>query len=262
MTNPLMEEFTLESWHLTEPNFSNPVLFVPAFKHAVQPGHFVKVINSGVTLIGRLIGTSMHHAETRNEVTTLTGLAKVNWFLPSSSLILASNTTVEQSSNIFLSENTELIQTRKGSWVDTSCIKEICFVFSYLDVIDGKYYCEGISNAYYIRYRYISETLGIEAISKKSRPFFEFPSCYPTFPFFWTACFSTELWQSIVIIQQAITGLLCRYAQSQGMHPSGRCRVNMSKSIMTYLSSWLQTRNIYGYSTACSQMQKHIRCVA
>jgi hypothetical protein len=204
----------------------------------------------------------MHHTETRNEITTLTGLAKVNWFLPSSSLILASNTTVEQSSNIFLSENTDLIQTRKGSWVDTSCIKEICFVFSYLDVIDGKYCGEGISNAYYIRYRYISETLGIEVISNKSRPFFEFPSCYPKFHFFWTACFLTELWQSIVIIQQAITGLLCRYAQSQGMHLSGRCIVNMSTSTMTYLSSWLQTRNIYGYSTACSQMQKHIRCVA
>jgi hypothetical protein len=47
--------------HLTEPNFSNPAVFVPAFKHAVQPGHFVKVINSGVTLIGQLIGTLMHH---------------------------------------------------------------------------------------------------------------------------------------------------------------------------------------------------------
>ncbi len=47
MTNPLMEEFTLESWHLTEPNFSNPAVFVSAFKHAVQPGHFVKVIHIG-----------------------------------------------------------------------------------------------------------------------------------------------------------------------------------------------------------------------
>jgi hypothetical protein len=48
---PLMEEFTLESWHLAEPNFSNPAVFVPAFKHAVQPGHFVKVIHSGAMLI-------------------------------------------------------------------------------------------------------------------------------------------------------------------------------------------------------------------
>jgi len=28
---------------------------------------------------------------------------------------------------------------------------------------------------------------------------------------------------------------------------------------MTYLSSWLQTRNIFGYAIACSQMQKHVR---
>jgi hypothetical protein len=34
----------------------------------------------------------------------------------------------------------------------------------------------------------------------------------------------------------------------------------MSTAAMTYLSSWLQTHNIYGHSTPCSQMQKHVRC--
>jgi hypothetical protein len=131
------------------------------------------------------------HNETGHEVTTLSRLTKVNWLLPSSSLIFASDEMLECSNNIFLSENIELLQVRRGSWIDTSCIKEICFVFSYLDVIDGKYCCERISNAYYIRYRYISETLSVEAISTKLRPYFEFPSCYPTFHFLWTACFST-----------------------------------------------------------------------
>jgi len=98
----------------------------------VQPGHFVKVVHSGTILIGRIIGTSMHISnETSNEVATLSGLAKVNWFLPRSSLTLANDTVVEPSSNIYLSANTELLQM---SWIDTSFIKEICFVFSYLDV--------------------------------------------------------------------------------------------------------------------------------
>jgi len=66
----------LVSWPLTEPNFSNPEILVPAFKYAVQPGHFVKVVHSGTILIGRIIGTY----KTSNEVATLSGLAKVNWF--------------------------------------------------------------------------------------------------------------------------------------------------------------------------------------
>jgi hypothetical protein len=53
----LMEEFTLDSWHLTKPNLSDLVVFVPAFKHAIQRGHFFL---SGTTLIGRIIGISMN----------------------------------------------------------------------------------------------------------------------------------------------------------------------------------------------------------
>jgi hypothetical protein len=81
-----LEELTLDSWYLTEPNFTNPAVFVPALKHAIQPGHFIKVVNNGATRIGRIIRTSMHIGdacmEAGHEITTLRGLAKVNWFLP------------------------------------------------------------------------------------------------------------------------------------------------------------------------------------
>ncbi len=177
---------------------------------------------------------------------------------PSSSLNFASDVMLELSTNIFLAGNTELLQ-QSGSWIDTSSIKEICFVFSYIDVIDGKFCCEGISNAYYIRYRYISETLSVEAISSKVHPHFAFPSLYPTFHSLWTTCFSTEMWETTVLIQQAITGLFCHYAQSQGLHPTGWCRENVTFPVMSYLSSWLQSRNVFGYNIACSQMQKHVR---
>jgi hypothetical protein len=55
----------------------------------------------------------------------------VNWCPHISLLYSSAPPLVNSSSNISLSSNAELVQTIKGSWVDTSLIHELCFVFLY-----------------------------------------------------------------------------------------------------------------------------------
>jgi hypothetical protein len=62
-----------------------------------------------------------------------------------------------------------------------------------------------------------------------------------------------------MMVQQAITGLLWQYSQSQGRHPSGHVRVNIPAAVMHYLQLWVMHRNIIPSHKPYSQMQKHIR---
>ncbi len=158
-----MDFITLDSWQEAEPTFNNPAVYVPAFKRSIQPGHFVKVINDATNYIGRVIATTQRlisEHQLPQPVTSGTNyLVKVNWYSPRSSLVFTNDTIAKlASNNIYLSDNTELLQTKSTSWIDTSITKELCFMFSYLDIINGTYCCEGISNAFFVRYRYIYET--------------------------------------------------------------------------------------------------------
>jgi hypothetical protein len=162
------------------------------------------------------------------------------------------------SSNIYTSDNVEVFQTKWFSWLCTSEVLEICFVFKYGDVVDGKFCCEGITNAFYCRYRYDNDSV-LEPICKVEDPFFSFPSLSPMFTMYWCHCWSTELWESIIMVQQAITGVLCRYSQRQGKHPEGRSRISIQASLMHYINAWLRNRNVFPSGKRWSRMQKHVR---
>jgi hypothetical protein len=130
----------------------------------------------------------------------------------------------------------------------------------YVDVIHGKYCCKGMSNAYFVWYRYASKTWAVEEISKKQHPYLAFPSYYQEFHLFWSTCLSTEVWESSInIIQQAMTSLLCHYSQGQGTHPHGRCRVSLPATTMSYLSLWFSAHSVFSFNITISHMQKHVR---
>jgi hypothetical protein len=165
------------------------------------------------------------------------------------------NANILPALNVYLSSNTELIQTQKCCWINISVIKELCFIFFYCGVINGKFCCKGISNAYFIQYCYLSEERTLQDIES---PYFAFPSYYPKFHLYWSSCFSTELWDSIVMLQQAITSFLCRYAQSQGQHPSSRIRVTLTSAVVCNIRAWLYMNNVMSTSFEISRMQKHV----
>ncbi len=217
------------------------------------------MINDGNDVIGCIIATSVAIGEVNHsthlpiceqqQVPALNGMALVNLFSPRSSLVSAPSVAEPTSNNnIHLLSNTELLQTRRSSWINTSLIKELCFIFSYPDVIEGTCCCEGIVNAFFIRYCYIHETQLVEPVSSQYYPYLCFLIFYPEFKMFSTSCFSTEVWESLVVIQQAITAMLCCYAQSQGHHPSSRVRVSIPSAVMAHIASLLTSRNIFGYN--------------
>jgi hypothetical protein len=147
---------------------------------------------------------------------------------------------------------------KQYSWLSTSNLLELCFVFKYGDVVDGKFFIEGMTNAFYAHYRYVDET-SLEPICQEKGPYFAFPSLFPTFFSHWSHCWSTELWDSLIMAQQAITGLLCRYSQSQGKHPSGRSRISIPATVMHYICAWFKNRNVFPATKRWSRLQKHIR---
>ncbi len=183
---------------------------------------------------------------------------KLNWFMPQSLLQFPNPEMAKASCNLYVCDNIELFQTKRYSWLLASDLLELCFVFQYADVIDGKYCIEGMMNAFYALYRYVDKST-IEPICKEGDQFFAFPSFFPTFSVHWCHCWSTEVWDSLIMAQQAITGLLCRYSQSQGKHPSARCRISIPAAIMYYISLWLQNRNVFPAMKQLSRFQKHVR---
>jgi hypothetical protein len=241
------------SW--LKPIFNSPPVFVPAFKASVQSGHFVKVFKGGIFLVGRIIVTATElnvinegdrgpWLDDQVHNNPLAGFVKINWFLPRSLLHFANSESSVASSNVYASDNIELYQTKRYTWLRTSDILELCFVFKYVDLVDGIFCCEGISNAFYARYRYVNEYL-LEPICQEQDPFLAFPHLFPMFSLYWSQCWSSEVWDAIVMIQQSLAGLLCRYSQTQGKHPVGRCRVSIASGIMHYIKVWFINRNVF-----------------
>jgi hypothetical protein len=61
------------------------------------------------------------------------------------------------------------------------------------------------------------------------------------------------------MVQQAITGLLCRYSQCQGKHPEGRSRISIQASLMHFINAWLRNRNVFPSAKRSSKMMKYAR---
>ncbi len=114
-----------------------------------------------------------------------------------------------------------------------------------------------MSNTFYVRYHYGAQR--VEPISNVEHSYCAFPLFIPEFSLHWSYCWSSEVWESLIMVQQAIIGLLCRYSQSQGRHPSECVRVSIPTAVMHYLQLWLMHRNIIPSHKPYSRMQKHIR---
>lgn len=178
---------TLDSWLCLEPIFSMPALFVPAFKASLQPRHFVKVFDNGVFLIGQIIAISTRlddkdvaeHGGGIESLSdnTLGGIVKINWFYQRSLLHFAHPAIVAASCNLYTSFNIKVLQTKFISWLNTARILELCFIFYYSDVVEGNFFCEGMANAFYIRYHYVGETI-VEPICMEEQPFLSFPNLH------------------------------------------------------------------------------------
>ncbi len=102
----------------------------------------------------------------------LGGFVKLNWFLPRSFLSFANPEMAAASSNLYTSDNVEVFQTKWFSWLRISEVLEICFVFKYGDVVDGRFCCEGITNAFYCRYHYDNDSMCLGPFAKLRILFF------------------------------------------------------------------------------------------
>jgi S-adenosylmethionine synthetase len=122
-----MEVFRLDSWLHAEPNFSNPAMFVSAFKCTIQPGHFIHVCHNGSKQIGSF---HSHQNVMEQQISNIKGCVKVNWYSELSSLGLVTPVLADSSSYGHLSSNVELAQTMNSSWIDAILlIQELCFIF-------------------------------------------------------------------------------------------------------------------------------------
>lgn len=88
---------------------------------------------------------------------------------------------------------------------------------------------------------------------------FALPCLYPAFTTYWSHCWSFYLWDTIVMIQQALAGLLCHYSQTQGKHPAGHCLICISSVVINYINLWFRNQNVFPSEKWLSRMQKHVR---
>ncbi len=257
----------VQNWLEVEPRFSDPAVYTPAFRCAIQAGHFVKVLIQGIEYYGRIVSTSLcvdsinvDERPTVQEHANGAGFFKVNWYFKREELPLgddAGNSSYRSNHNIYISSVDECFQTPWFNWILSSQVKELAFVFHYSDVISGDYCCSGIENAFFVRYRYSPKTVGCTYIDRNT--YYAFPACYGNFWHYWSSCFSNDIWEATCLIQQTVTSILCRYGQSQGTNPSGHKKICISVSAINYLKLWLECRGVLAEIVSCHQMRTNIR---
>jgi hypothetical protein len=112
----------------------------------------------------------------------------------------------------------EFVQTTSMIEVPLKQIHDICFLFSLKDVFSGIVFCEGIHNAFFVRFRSELDTNeNYEAVDINNH-YYCFPSLSPMYRQYGT-CYIKRIWNCVSCIQDAMFKLLSIRSFTQALFP-------------------------------------------
>ena len=103
-------------------------------------------------------------------------------------------------------DTVELCQVQKIEEVQVSHIQKIAFVFTPQSLIEGEYICDGVNDAYVVRYRGVRGTGSTSTDQRVVLSTIEplpFASMHPGHKFFNT-CFSSRIWGDREVLRDTV----------------------------------------------------------
>lgn len=127
-----------------------------------------------------------------------------------------------------------LYQTMKLDTINIWNVIDICFIFHNALFDKGLSFCQGIDNAFTVRYKYDYKTNKTESVVAKT--YITFPSLahnhYKGY-----ACYLSTIWNGLCCIQDQLGLLLNRRTQKQATFKYHRQNLYIEADLWNYLSS-------------------------
>jgi hypothetical protein len=126
---------------------------------------------------------------------------------------------------------TELVQTNMIIQISINDIRDICFIFSLKDFSGGTAFCDGIVNAFLVRYRCSpsdGKWTGIDL---------DFYYCFPSMHYlhFYKTSYINTVWNGITEIQDELSLLLNIQRQYQSTFESCSATICIGTQLWSYL---------------------------
>lgn len=199
-----------------EPDFTSQPFNIPQYQSNVEVGSYVKYTSCNRVCYGRVISSVALSTVKINQFMLLEELNHMDIGFKENPI---------QNRYILVKE---LVQTDHTHMVSASEIDGIIFLFRHDDIINGTYPCEGIENAFVVRYQFVSGNTNI-ICSNMCLPF---PCSYLTSPV--AMSFARRVFDGLYTVRKSTTHLMCRNSQNNGR---GFIQGNQSFFISTEL--WL-----------------------
>jgi len=124
----------------------------------------------------------------------------------------------------------EVVQTTRTGWVDSSCVKCLCFVFPAKQLEDELFGTQGISNVFLVRYNSDGSDVSVSDFKR-------FASEYEAFAA--GLCTPCMIWQDLQRTQLAIRRIMSSVRQGQGSYTQQSAKVVIGPETWAYISRHL-----------------------
>ena len=129
----------------------------------------------------------------------------------------------------------EVVQTLQKIEVLADEIYDICFIFTINNVTTGNTFCEGINNAYHIRYCSSLDGLTYEEIEENN--YYCFPSLFNSQ---YGSCYISRMWKLIGLVQNIMADILSVRTQKQSafIRRKVKLSIEFEQWLYIYNHSW------------------------
>ena len=216
-----------------EPNFCCPPFIVKTYQSYIDIGTYVQfTAANNSACYGRVYSTSFINGEVTLAINQFFEVEKYNE-------IVEEELKIPPIWNKYI-DVVKLVQTSQLITQTADQIQGIIFVFRTDDIIEGRYACKGILNAFVVRYR-CNNYSEIEEIPQYNC--LPFPCSYPSCPV--AVSFSKSIFDTIYLIRRAITMIMSRNSEKIGRHSIfGRQSHRLQCDSWQYIAAYCHANNI------------------
>ena len=197
----------------TVPVPSSHKAYIPSLREGVSPGSFF-ILKESPVFVFQLVEVCL---ETPDEIFARHALNRGSQAIKLS-LFQVRNVDLEEAHNIAplrqraIQDVKEVVKINKKTYALNIDIESICFIFHADSILSGEYDCDGIENAYYIRYELNERHDGLNQID--SGLFMSFSNRIEEFTTYHSTDYSYEIWSALTKVKSNINRLMCKSSVS------------------------------------------------
>jgi hypothetical protein len=229
-------------WNETIPHYGTPLIMVERFKTSLHVGSTVSIMDPTTDFCSitdhrtnMFYGRIVNIVPDDDNLSVNNKMIALNVFLPFELSVVNKSTQPIMYGS--MNNIPELVMSNIIIHVPLKQIYDICFVFSVTNISTGNAFCEGIINAFIIRFRCAFELLDNNINQPEYINLFNyycFASLCPLYRNF-GVCYHSRIWSMISMIQYKIVLVLNLRQQNQQTFCSRRAYLNIDMEQWNYI---------------------------